>query len=213
MTDIRNLCDEIIGKELYQIIISNPQKQSDISKVKIRPIMLKNTIVFQVTEYKGAQVFHENYDKGQLLAKIEDYLQNNFKQMELTATNIQATVLISKKGKVTVKKKSLQTEKKVDLSILRLAICELIFIEEIPNKVSINEAIELSKKYSDEKVTKLINGVLDKINYKFILYKDFGQNKLWKVEKISEDKKTYRHSKQAEKQSVHNFRIIFGFYK
>ena len=29
-----------------------------------------------------------------------------------------------------------------------------------------------------------INGVLDKINYKFILYKDFGQNSLWKVEKF-----------------------------
>lgn len=116
MKEIRELCEEYIGKDLYQIIISNPKNCSDISKVKIRPIMLKEKLVFQVTEYKGAQVFHENYDKEQLICKIEDYLQDSFKQMELTATSMQATVLVSKKGKVTIKKKQIQTEKKVDLS-------------------------------------------------------------------------------------------------
>lgn len=116
MKEIRELCEEYIGKDLYQIIISNPKNCSDISKVKIRPIMLKEKLVFQVTEYKGAQVFHENYDKKQLICKIEDYLQDSFKQMEVTATSMQATVLVSKKGKVTIKKKQIQTEKKVDLS-------------------------------------------------------------------------------------------------
>ena len=116
MMELRKLCEEYIGKELYQIIISNPQKNSDISKVKIRPVMLKNTIVFQVTEYKGPQVFHENYEKQNLIHKIEEYLKENFKQMELTSVSMQATVLVSKKGKVTIKKKKLQTERKVDLS-------------------------------------------------------------------------------------------------
>ena len=116
MSEIRGLCEEYIGKDLYQIIISNPNKGSEISKVKIRPVMLKETLYFQATEYRGAQVFHENYNKQQLTDKIESYLQDNFKQMELTCTVMQATVLISKKGKVTIKKKQLQTEKKVDLS-------------------------------------------------------------------------------------------------
>lgn len=116
MIEIRELCEECIGKDLYQIIISNPQKNSDISKVKIRPIMLKNSIVFQVTEYKGAQVFHENYEKQEIIDKIERYLEENFKQMEVTSTTMQATVLVSKKGKVTVKKKKLEIEKKIDLS-------------------------------------------------------------------------------------------------
>ena len=116
MSEIRGLCEEYIGKDLYQIIISNPNKGSEISKVKIRPVMLKETLYFQATEYRGAQVFHENYNKQQLLDKIENYLQDNFKQMELTCTAMQATILISKKGKVTIKKKQLQTEKKVDLS-------------------------------------------------------------------------------------------------
>ncbi len=51
---------------------------------------------------------------------------------------------------------------KVDKAIISLAIYELTN-SDTPNVVAINEAIELSKKYSDEKVTKLINGVLDKI--------------------------------------------------
>ena len=51
---------------------------------------------------------------------------------------------------------------KVDQAILLLGIYELKYTE-TPSVVAINEAIELSKKYSDEAVTKMINGVLDKV--------------------------------------------------
>jgi len=51
---------------------------------------------------------------------------------------------------------------KVDQAILSLGIYELLYTD-TPSVVAINEAIELSKKYSDESVTKMINGVLDKI--------------------------------------------------
>lgn len=51
----------------------------------------------------------------------------------------------------------------VDKAILRLALYELIFIEDIPHAVSINEAIELAHKYGDENSSKFINGILSKI--------------------------------------------------
>lgn len=51
---------------------------------------------------------------------------------------------------------------KVDQAILKMGIFELIY-SNTPDVVAINEAIELSKKYSDEKVTKMINAVLDGI--------------------------------------------------
>jgi len=51
---------------------------------------------------------------------------------------------------------------KVDQAILALGIYELMYTD-TPSVVAINEAIELSKVYSDESVTKMINGVLDKI--------------------------------------------------
>ena len=51
---------------------------------------------------------------------------------------------------------------KTGASILRMAIYELLYTD-TPELVVINEAIELSKKYSDENVRKIINAVLDKI--------------------------------------------------
>ena len=52
----------------------------------------------------------------------------------------------------------------VDRNILRLAAFELVFAQDIPPKVSINEAIEMAKKYGDKDSGKFVNGVLDKIN-------------------------------------------------
>ncbi len=49
----------------------------------------------------------------------------------------------------------------LDRVILRMAICELTHFNDIPPKVSVNEAIELAKKYSTEKSGKFVNGVLD----------------------------------------------------
>lgn len=51
---------------------------------------------------------------------------------------------------------------KVNLSILRLAMGEMLYIEDVPEKVAINEAIEMTKKYSDDKSVSFVNGVLDK---------------------------------------------------
>jgi len=52
----------------------------------------------------------------------------------------------------------------VDRNILRLASYELLFLEDIPRKVSINEAVELAKKYGDVDSGKFVNGILDKIH-------------------------------------------------
>lgn len=51
----------------------------------------------------------------------------------------------------------------VERTVLRIAIYEITFIEDIPENVSINEAVELAKKYADEKSGKFVNGVLSKI--------------------------------------------------
>ena len=52
---------------------------------------------------------------------------------------------------------------KVNLTILRLAVGEMLFVDDVPGSVAINEAVELTKKYSDEKSTSFVNGVLDKV--------------------------------------------------
>lgn len=52
---------------------------------------------------------------------------------------------------------------KSDLAILRTAITEILFMDDIPVSVSINEAVELAKKYGDDKSYKFVNSVLSKI--------------------------------------------------
>lgn len=51
----------------------------------------------------------------------------------------------------------------VDKNILRLAICELLHFPDIPQKVSINEAIELAKIYSTTESGRFVNGILDSV--------------------------------------------------
>ena len=53
---------------------------------------------------------------------------------------------------------------KTGAAILRIGLYEMLYEEETPNVVAINEAIELAKKYSDDSVRKIINAVLDKVN-------------------------------------------------
>ena len=56
---------------------------------------------------------------------------------------------------------------KVDLCILRLSIYEMRFRKDIPSSVSINEAVELAKKYSDFEAGSFVNGVLGKVSDEF----------------------------------------------
>lgn len=51
----------------------------------------------------------------------------------------------------------------IDKIILRMALCEFLLFEDIPPKVTINEAIEIARSYSTEKSDKFVNGVLDSL--------------------------------------------------
>lgn len=52
----------------------------------------------------------------------------------------------------------------IDRNILRFGTYELIFADDVPPKVAINEAIDIAKKYGDKDSGKFVNGILDKIN-------------------------------------------------
>jgi N utilization substance protein B len=51
----------------------------------------------------------------------------------------------------------------VDLSILRIAAYEILFVDEVPDSVAINEAVELAKNYGGDDSSKFINGVLGRV--------------------------------------------------
>ncbi len=67
-------------------------------------------------------------------------------------------------------KRAVSRISKINLTIMRIALYELIYDKNIPEKVAINEAVELAKKYADDSDKSFINGILDRF------YKDNGQN-------------------------------------
>ena len=95
-----------------------------------------------------------------LTGKKEEFVPLNGNKVNMYACGITAifTLLANKY----LKDWTIDRVSKVDKAIISIAVYELLYTE-TPSIVAINEAIELSKKYSDESVTKMINACLDKI--------------------------------------------------
>ena len=110
MERLKNILEEQLTADLSQIIISNPRRAAMAQKVKSRPVLLKEELNFQVTEYKGKQVFHENLKKQEASDYIADQMENFFGQMVLESTTKIVNVLVSKKGTVTIKQKQQKNE-------------------------------------------------------------------------------------------------------
>lgn len=103
MEELRKKLEEFLSENLYQIIISNPRNKDGVIKIKIRPVLVKQELLFQETRLLGTKVFHENFRKEEMLAKILTDMEQDFKQLEAEAVSGRMTVLVSKKGKLTIK--------------------------------------------------------------------------------------------------------------
>ena len=115
MDELKKLLQESIDKNLYQMILSN-SRNDKVSKRKIRPVMVKGQLVFQQTSTEGTKVFHANFTPEELEESICRDMQENFRQLEIETREFKAVVLVSKKGKMTIKKKKNEVERKIDLS-------------------------------------------------------------------------------------------------
>ena len=94
--------EPFLDKELVQIVMSSPRKKDEIGKIQIRPVILKNKLAFQASEYRGQKVYHRNMDKKEVLEYTEEKMQA-MRQLEAQHQNGRLHILISKKGKVTIK--------------------------------------------------------------------------------------------------------------
>lgn len=116
MEELRTLLKDNLNKEFLSAVLSNPRDKEMASKVKVRPLLHKDQLVFQVETFKNNQAFHENLDAGQAAERLFEHMQN-MKQMQFETAKFAYSVLISKKGKVTIKKKAQKCENlKADLS-------------------------------------------------------------------------------------------------
>ena len=125
------------------------------NRSELREVIMK--VLYQIDMFNEAKV---DYDLNDLI-KEQLEVENSFVNDSINGI-LEHREEINKLANKYLNDWSLDRLNKVDQAILSLGIYELMYTE-TPSVVSINEAIELSKKYSDEKVTKTINGVLDKI--------------------------------------------------
>ena len=122
------------------------------------------TILYQISLYEKNNISYNIEDvineqlelKNDFVNELVYGVINNKKDIDLLANKYMKDWTIDRLGLT-------------DAAIIEIAIYEIKYTE-TPNIVCINEAIELSKKYSDEKVSKMINGILDKV------YKDFDND-------------------------------------
>ena len=116
MQNIKELLEKSLNIDFLGATLSNPKEKGGIQKVKVRPILKKDTLLFQCEEHKNNQVFHNNYEADQVAIVLSEYMEQ-FKQMQLETKQYRYTVLVSKKGKVTIQKKQQAgCVKEVDLS-------------------------------------------------------------------------------------------------
>ena len=125
------------------------------NRSELREIIMK--IIYQTKIYDEANI---SYDIDSLI-KEQLEVENSFVSDSVKGV-IDNTKKLEELANKYLNDWTIDRLSKVDQAILLLGIYELIYTD-TPSVVSINEAIELSKKYSEEAVTKMINGVLDKI--------------------------------------------------
>ncbi len=111
---IREVFLRYADEELEQIVISK-SKDASLQKVKIRPVQIKGKLCFQTEEFRGQQVFHRNLSTEELSAQLEDWFNDRLFQAQISHRSTEATVLIGKKGTVTIKekKKAVQENKEI----------------------------------------------------------------------------------------------------
>ena len=117
--NLHELFDKCLNKNLIDLTISGrkDKSQDEVSKVKIRPVIIKNNLLFQVSEYKGTKVYHDNYSEADVRNYIEKMMTDNFKQAQFKMTDADAQVLSGKNSNMTIKyKKSCEVRCQKELS-------------------------------------------------------------------------------------------------
>ena len=80
---LEKLFEEILNINLVNIIISGFRGTDGAAKIKIRPVLLKNTLKFQAASYVETKVLHENLEDKELKEKLKVWMAGDYKQEEV----------------------------------------------------------------------------------------------------------------------------------
>lgn len=135
----RSLIREQIFKLLFRLEFNSPEEMPD----QIR-LFFENNLEEEDMPETGADIPEED----------ADYIRNKFAHIQEVLPEIDGKISSVSKGW------SIERIGKVELAVLRLAIYEMIFDEDIPVGVAIDEAVEIVKKYGQDGSSSFVNGIL-----------------------------------------------------
>ena len=97
--------EELLTEDLRQMVLSGRMQADGPMKVRLRPVLTGGALKFQAEEFVGKQAFHKNLPKEEAESYVTGLLSTSFKQLQAETAALEASVLVSKKGKVTIHKK------------------------------------------------------------------------------------------------------------
>ena len=118
MEELREILRGNLNIEFRSAVLSNPRKKDGAVKVKVRPLLQTAKLIFQLEEFRNNQAFHKNADPQEAEEALLAYMEN-MRQMQMETAGASYTILVSKKGKISVKQRAQAQcvkEKEIDRS-------------------------------------------------------------------------------------------------
>ena len=102
---LESMLEYFANEQLQQMIFSNPAEKGGLSKVRVRPVVLKGQLKFQAEELTEKQAFHQNLSFEELKDYTQDRMNGRFRQLEILSALGSGMAIVGKKGTMTVKMK------------------------------------------------------------------------------------------------------------
>lgn len=100
MNELSKLLQENLNIEFISATLSNPKNKDGVQKVKVRPILKKDVLYFQLESFRNNQAFHENVEEKKACEILLKYMENMQPDADGDTKSSIYTILVSKKGKV-----------------------------------------------------------------------------------------------------------------
>lgn len=104
--ELREFFEEFVKEQPQDVILSGRLADSELLKVRVRPILFGNHVRFQAEEFRGKQAFHKNMKAEEAVAYLTGLMGTVFKQAQAETEFWTGQILCSRKGTVSVKKKN-----------------------------------------------------------------------------------------------------------
>ena len=113
MTNIQEILYRYLNLQLRLMVFSGARNSTGASRIKVRPVVIREKLLFQCASTVGTKEFHENLEREQAVCRLEEWIRKDFRQLQIDSESGSVTVLVSKKGKITVKEKKKQRGKEI----------------------------------------------------------------------------------------------------